>query len=83
MLIPKHKHECLLRPIKILTVLNNVITVSAAGKSSERMIRERRGSHGKSDESTDRDIAKRFPGLLPKALRTLAEAPLSRGTALK
>jgi hypothetical protein len=47
------------------------------------MIRERRGSHCKSDESTDRGIEKRFTAMLPKAVWTLAKVRHSKGITFK
>jgi hypothetical protein len=56
------------------TCHSTTFPVSANIKCSERtMIPERRGSNCKGDESTDRDIANWFPGMLPKALRALAK----------
>jgi hypothetical protein len=51
--------------------LPNIITVFTAKKYSESTIREYRGCRWKSDESTDRDIKKWFPGILPESLRKL------------
>jgi hypothetical protein len=48
---------------------NNIVTVSPPKKCFERtVIHEHRGSHCKSDESTDRGIEKWFSGMLPEAL---------------
>jgi hypothetical protein len=53
-------------------------------KWSERtMIFKCQGSHHKSGESADKGIEKWFPGLLPKALRTLAKVCHCQANYLK
>jgi hypothetical protein len=54
--------------------LNKNFPVSVTKKCSEKpVIWEHWGSHWETDESTDRVIKKWFPGMLPRALRALAE----------
>jgi hypothetical protein len=48
-------------------VTSRIFPVSTIKNRYERTIRERRESHCKSDESTDRGTEKRFPEVLPNA----------------
>jgi hypothetical protein len=81
MITPEHKETRMTLIGHLITLaekdvdfFHNTIIVSATKMCSERtMIRERRGSHCKSSESTDRRIEKWLPGMLPKVLKTLAK----------
>jgi hypothetical protein len=63
-----------------IAFLNNIMIVSATRRCSERTtVRERRGSRCKNNKSTDRGVEKWFPGMLPKALRSVS---LPKGIAI-
>jgi hypothetical protein len=54
-------------------VTAHFLPLSRTTKCSGRTIHELRPNHSTNNESTDRGIEKRFPGMLPRALQMLAK----------